>query len=485
MLSWNKINRIKYDELRNVQKRTFTNLYRNLLPFHPYYKYFIDRKQTDVGNNIEKILSNFPLTSKNDLLPSDDNPKGAIKFILQPDAESINKNWSLRKKLPLLFYKLIHKDVKKILEADFKPIHFHFTTGRSASQIPFLYTEKDIDNLKRCGERVFKIIGASDDEIVINAFPFAPHLAFWFAYYATSSLKLRTLHTGGGKILGTKKIVEAVELMSATILLIMPGYGYHILKEAVAQKRNYKNLRYIILGGESVSDELREKMKELLHRLGSKKPIILSTYAFTEGKTAWIQCNEKSGYHLYPDLEHIDLVDKNGNSVGEGKPGEIVYSSLDWRGSTVVRYRTGDYSKGIYFSKPCKFCGRSLPRLDKYIERRVGMVDLKLTKVKGELINLNNLGNIIYKINGINEWQVELTKISGDRFDLDELVLHVSIDSNVNKQNVINDAKKLLSDEIFICPKVVIHDNDELVEMLGLNRELKEKRVVDNRNVKV
>ena len=40
----------------------------------------------------------------------------------------------------------------------------------------------------------------------------------------------------------------------------------------------------------------------MLVSLGSKNPEIFATYAFTEGKFAWTECNENSGYHLYTDM---------------------------------------------------------------------------------------------------------------------------------------------------------------------------------------
>lgn len=96
---------------------------------------------------------------------------------------------------------------------------------------------------------------------------------------------------------------------------------------------------------------------------------IFSTYAFTEAKTAWVQCAENSGYHLYPDLEYIELVNENGEPIKEGEKGEVVYTSLDWRGSTVIRYRTGDICEGIEYS-PCPHCQRTMPRLKPGIERK-------------------------------------------------------------------------------------------------------------------
>jgi len=39
---------------------------------------------------------------------------------------------------------------------------------------------------------------------MLNAFPYAPHLAFWFTYYAGLSFGVLTVSSGGGKVAGTE-----------------------------------------------------------------------------------------------------------------------------------------------------------------------------------------------------------------------------------------------------------------------------------------
>ena len=85
--------------------------------------------------------------------------------------------------------------------------------------------------------------------------------------------------------------------------------------------------------------------------MGAKNPRAIATYASTELRLAYGECVTKDlvsmGYHTYPDWEVIEIVDpKTGEVVGEGEAGEVVYSALDWRGSCLLRYRTGEMAKG-------------------------------------------------------------------------------------------------------------------------------------------
>jgi phenylacetate-coenzyme A ligase PaaK-like adenylate-forming protein len=83
---------------------------------------------------------------------------------------------------------------------------------------------------------------------------------------------------------------------------------------------------------------------------------------------AWCECLfrwvEPSGYHLYPDLGIVEIVDpETGAPKDDGQSGEIVFTSLDARGSCVLRYRTGDMIEGGLTYEPCPYCRRTMPRL--------------------------------------------------------------------------------------------------------------------------
>ncbi|HEY1074127.1 MAG TPA: AMP-binding protein [Patescibacteria group bacterium] len=480
MAEWNKLAYKPIKEWKDIQLTNLRYVSRFLLPFQPFVQNHPEKSKYLSVRSL-KDFQKLPFTSKLDLLPTETNPKRSRDFILQPSIELIRKAWPKSAVLSLGLKKLFGTDVKAELSHEFKPVHIHFTTGRSTSQIPFLYTAKDLETLRESGGRVFETIGATSDDIAINAFPFAPHLAFWLAYNTTTSKNMMTLQTGGGKILGTRKIMDAIENLQATILIIMPGYGYHLLREAVAEKRNFSSLRIIVFGGERVSPGLRRKVKSLLNKLGAKHTKVLSTYALTEAKTAWVQCHEESGYHLYPDLEMIELVDRHGNPVKEGSSGEIVYTSLGWRGSVVTRYRTGDFCKKMIITAPCDHCGRTTPRLHSSIERRSDMVELNLTKVKGELVNLNALHSIMHEIPSIEEWQAEVRKKNDDPYEIDELILNIAFTDEKVRENDMALLQSLLQRDMGISATINSKPLKEVIQLLGLETELKEKRIVDRR----
>lgn len=478
-MDWKKLNKLNRTEIAELQNSLLQRFVKHQLPFSPFYRELF--KKHDLTWNDFKTtddLQRIPFISKADLAPTEDDRARPRQFILQPDEHLIKKHASKSMLAKIVWKKLRRQDPKPMLEHEYKPIHIHFTTGRTALPTPFTYSARDIEVLRESGERLLDVIGVPRDQVAINGFPYSPHLAFWLAYNALTKLGMTSVQTGGGKVMGTTKIIDAIERMKASLLMFIPGYAYHLLREAAKQKRDFSNVKYIVFGGERVSQGLREKVRSLLQEMGAQLPQIYATYAMTEGKTAWIQCAESTGYHTYPDLEFFELVDKEGNRVEEN--GELVYSALDWRGSVVMRYRTGDLVKRINY-EPCPSCGKTVPQIYPDIQRSSDVKEFHLTKIKGELVNLNNFYPLLSGMKEIDEWQVRLKKKNNDPHDLDEIELAVASKPGVNFEQYKSLLEKQVLNEIGVSAHIVQEKTDDLLTKLGMETELKEKRIIDLR----
>lgn len=478
---WTRVSHLTPDEQRELQNEKLRSFMRHLLPYHPFYRELFEKQGIDPRTiRTTDDLVKIPFTTKADIAPTEDDRGRPRRFILQPDEALIKKHAPKSTLVKLLLGKLLRKDVTFMLEREFKPIHLHFTTGRSAMPTVFAYTHRDLLTLKESGMRMFETIGIPRSTVAVNGFPYSPHLAFWAAYHALENIGVTTLHTGGGKVMGTKKIVAAIESMKAQLVIFIPGYAYHVLREAVKQKKDFSSVKYIVFGGERVSQGLREKVRSMLEQLGAKNPQVFATYALTEGKTAWIQCAEDSGYHTYPDLEFFEIVDEKGSRVPPGTPGEIVYTSLDWRGSVVLRYRTGDVCDGMETGR-CQRCSKTVPRIAGDIQRKTEMREFYLTKIKGELVNLNHFYPLLSARTDIEEWQVEIRKRNNDPYDIDEIVLTVAPKADVRFDAIKDDIAKAVYGDVGVGVIVIEETLDVLLGKLGMETELKEKRIIDSR----
>ena len=324
----------------------------------------------------------------------------------------------------------------------------------------------------------------------VNTFPYAPHLAFWQTHHASIGFGTFMVSTGGGKTLGTLGNINMIDKIQPDVLIGMPTFLYHLMREAVELGKNWPNLKRIVLGGEKTAQGLRAHLRDLAHELGSEVHIV-STYGFTEAKMAFPECCSATGvtptgFHLSPDLGIVELVDpKTGNPVEPGKPGEIVFTPLNARGTVVLRYRTGDIAEGGLVWDECPHCGRVGPRLMGPISRVSEVRSLNLDKVKGTLVDFNMLEHLLDDQKGIAAWQIELRKRNNDPLEVDEVILHVTPESGVSPAEVEHMVKHRFHQVTEFSPnQILCHPMEEMRELLGVGRLLKEEKVADRRNAK-
>ena len=482
------------ERIREEQgKKLYRYVNEQLVPFSPLYRrlfreHGIDPKSIKSVDDLQKI----PFTSKEEIAPTKENPDRPRDLVLQPNADLIKEHWGLSRKLPLLARKLVcgQDAVLKGLAREYRPVSVFFTTGRSALPTAFTLSRYDLGILEEVGRRILEVAGAdSANDRVLNIFPFAPHLAFWQVYYAGIGGTIFNLNTGGGKVMGTAAILQAIDKIRPAYLVGIPGYIYHLLREAHENSIDMSCVKGLAVGGDQATSGYRERVKEMLSNMGAKNPRVHSVLGFTEARKCWAECEgqEPAGFHSYPDLEIMELVDPDtGKPVGEGETGELVYTCLDGRGSTVLRYRTGDLIVGGMTLQTCPFCGRSVPRLASRLERVSNMKSFQLSKVKGTLVNLNVFKTELDSSSLIEEWQLVIRKRNDDPFDVDEMHLNLSLSSKVSE----GEREKVVSgieQRLFQVSEVRVNSTKilplpEILDLLGMETQLKEKRIVDLRS---
>jgi phenylacetate-coenzyme A ligase PaaK-like adenylate-forming protein len=472
------IRRLQAEQLRRYLRTV-------VLPFSAYYRELFreHRIEADSVRTLDD-LQKLPFTTKADLLNTPERPQRAKDFIIIPDEKTLTRR-------PGTILRALcrgRERVRQELEAEFRPIFVTFTTGRSAEPTPFVYTQRDLENLKTAARRIVEVCTARPEERLLSALPFAPHLAFWLAHYAGTTGGVMTLSSGGGKVMGTEGNLRLLGSFKPNVLIAMPTFAYHLLQQAVEDGIRCKGLRAIVLAGEKVSDGLREKLRHLAEALGAPNTAILATYGFTEAKQAWTECpfphdQASGGYHLSPDLCIMEVVDsQTGQQVPPGQPGELVFTPLAARGSVVLRYRTGDYIDGGLTYEPCPHCGRSLPRLVGNISRRSEIKEMNLDKIKGTLVDFNELEHVLDDSPHIGSWQVELRKAHDDPLEMDELILHVQKLNGTDEDIVRRELSRRCVEQLEVSPnRVLFHTADEMRRLQGVGALLKEQKLVDNR----
>lgn len=479
--NWNSAPHETWRRWQAAQLRDY--LSSRVLPFSAHYRrVFAERgiKPSDIQSLDD--WSNVPFTSKSDLSVPREQQR---EFVLIPDEAA------LRRDPGMVFTALFHgrAAAKAAAEEEFRPILLTSTTGRSADPVPFLYTKHDLKNLDITGERIMLGGRSQKDFRHVNLFPFAPHLAFWQTHHAGLGFGTFMVSTGGGKTMGTEGNMKLIDKIQPDIIIGMPTFIYHLMLEAVEQKKCWPNLKRVVIGGEKAAEGLRARLRDLAAALGSPGVHVMAVYGFTECKMAFPECVGDSpdapisGYHLSPDLGIVELVDpKSGKPVREGEPGEIVFTPLDARGTVVMRYRTGDIAEGGVTWEKCPNCGRTCQRLLGPISRVSEVRELHIDKLKGTLVNFNLLEHLLDDQKGIVAWQIELRKRHDDPLDTDEVHLHLTAEQGVRESDLQLAVSRRFHEATEITPNALhFHPLAEMREQLGVGLLLKEEKLVDHR----
>jgi phenylacetate-coenzyme A ligase PaaK-like adenylate-forming protein len=454
---------MSFKEQEDLQNKKIKIMVQEVSKYHPAYKKMMKEKKIDPSsiNTVDDFIKKFPFTSKKDIAPVDENPFMPDYYIMQ-----------------------------KTEDPEYHPEFMIATTGRTAFSTPFWYAKWDMENIMMpVAKRVAEVSGMNKKDIVINSFPYSPHLAFWLVYYASTGQGITAIHTGGGKILGTQKIVGLTMGMKGTVFVGVPGYMYHVFKTALGAEKLCEDIRLLITGGDRCTLTFRKRITGLLNEMNAQDPKICAAYGFTESRVAPVECphpqgadGELTGYHTYPDLELWYCIDpKTGERLGPEEKGELVWTALGGHGTIVMNYRTGDIAEqGIKYEK-CPWCGRNVPIISSMISRVSEVKDVKFDKVKGTLIDLNQFYTIMPDFEGIDEWQIVLRE--GESL-IDELILNVSPikGKKFSESNFVETLNTYIKEKMEISPNLInVMTPDEIQRSLGMETQLKEKRILDLR----
>src|SRR3990170_4626282 len=123
-ISWETIGQMPEENLKEMQNEKVRFVMRTLVPMHPFYRKLYEEKGIDYRKiKTTDDLRELPFSSKQDILPSEAEPRRPRDFILHPNEDLIKKVYPKSELLKMLVKKLIGKNVKEELEYEYKPVH--------------------------------------------------------------------------------------------------------------------------------------------------------------------------------------------------------------------------------------------------------------------------------------------------------------------------------------------------------------------------
>ncbi len=245
-------------------------------------------------------------------------------------------------------------------------VRIHVSSGTSGRPTVVGYTRKDIDNWTESLARGLVSFGVGPKDVFQNMHGYGLFTGGLGAHYAAERAGATVVPTGVGN---TDRQIQLMQDLPVTCLAGTPSYMFHIA-DVCDQKgidiRKDTKVRLALAGGEPWSESMRRKLFE---RTGIKAHNCYGASEFYG--PMFVECDEQCGAHIWADLALVEILDKNGEPVADGEPGEVVVTMLQKEAFPLIRYKIGDISTLTWEKCPC---GRTHPRLGRITGRSDDMI---------------------------------------------------------------------------------------------------------------
>jgi phenylacetate-CoA ligase len=344
-------------------------------------------------------------------------------------------------------------------------VRIHASSGTTGKPTVVGYTAGDIDRWATLVARSLRASGVKSGWKVHNAYGYGLFTGGLGAHYGAEKLGCTVIPMSGGQ---TERQVQLISDFQPDAILATPTYLLTILDAMAAAGIDPRSttLKTAVLGAEPWTQEMRHELQE---RMGFDACDI---YGLSEvmGPGVAGECVEsKDGSHIWEDHFRPEIVDPFTDEVlGDGEPGELVFTSLTKEALPIIRYRTHDLT-------------RLLPGTARPGMRRMGRITGRsddMIILRGVNLFPTQVEELALRIPALSpHFQLELTRPEGQR--MDQLNVKVEPRDGVSAE-AARDAAAILREQIKIhigssCTVTVV-EQGSLVRSSG-----KLKRVYDLR----
>jgi hypothetical protein len=343
--------------LRNLQNTLVRRQVRDsIASFSPLWR----RRFAELNRNPAAIrtvddLAGLPAMGERDVSPSGD-PMGMSALVLQPDASSFTP--SAPPPDPRAGRRggfLARNADPAVYDAGSRPTTFVFSGV--GFRYPIASTRGDVALVGQAGRRLWSVLGLTGDDVLLSAVPpgtTTEHVALQYAALASGAPALCP-GSDAARLAATARLAppSVLAVPTATAPQVLNGLS------------GLTSVRTLLLVG-APSDAERIAAAHAFSRAGgTSDTAILAVHAPAGARVLWGECRPSggaTGLHSYPDLELAQVIEPaSGEASTAG--GELVLTQLGFRGSALLRWRTGD-SVARLTAAPCPACGRRVPRAE-------------------------------------------------------------------------------------------------------------------------
>ena len=347
-------------------------------------------------------------------------------------------------------------------------VRFHASSGTTGKPTVVGYTSNDINIWVESLCRSLTACGVSRNDIMQIAYGYGLFTGGLGFHYAAERLGATVIPISAGN---TQRQIELMKDLHTTVLACTPSYMLYLAEYASNNGVDLREtkLRMGIFGAEPWSEETRKRIEE---KTGIQAFDVYGTSELSG--PLFTECVERNGLHIWADHFLIEIVDENGEPVGEGERGELIVTTLSKEAMPLIRWKTGDIT--IMEEEKCN-CGRTHPR----IMRILGRADDMLI-VRGVNVFPSQIEHVLMQIPEVGEhYMIILDRAESG---LDEMTIQVELSEKAfsDKVSDILRLEKKIAERL----KSVLNvwANVEVVNPGTLQRfEGKAKRVIDRRKI--
>ena len=332
--------RVRPSRHRAEQDRAIGGYLRHQVgPYSPFYR----QSFAQAGVDLTRIrgtadLANLPFTALADV----DDP---ASLVLRPEPDHVLANgepglrWTMR---AATLFGRGGAAAKNRIDPLYKPVHWVV----AGDGLPLGYAPPDLERLAELGRRWLEQAGLQPTDVLVSILPPGPDVAFW-------QLQLGARRGGvSALLLDSEPQPAELQRLQPTVLAGRPADLARLLERGMAEQLQLAGLTTVLAVGERLSDGSRERLRELAAAVAPSEPAVVAAWAPPGARAVWAECRGGNAFHTWPDSEVVEVVD-----------GEVVWTALGWRGSVLVRLRTG--IAGTLDDGICPTCRRTTPRVDR------------------------------------------------------------------------------------------------------------------------
>ncbi|HMC52880.1 MAG TPA: hypothetical protein VKI64_08985, partial [Acidimicrobiales bacterium] len=313
--------------IRAEQQRAFVHEVRHeAYAYAPFWRHLLDQAGVSPASlhGLED-LTRLPLTALDDV-------EDPASLVLRPDGASIRRFGDRGLAARLGVARLLGRMAalnERVLEPAYKPVHWLVQAG-----LPVGYSAEDLERLAELGRRWLESAGLRRRDILVGLVPPGPSLEFWELAEGSRRSGLSTM------LLPPPPPVEDVADLHPTVLAGRPIDLARLLDTAADQGVVMDSVHTLLAVGEPIDDGVRDRLE-----FRGNEATVLSAWAPPGVRSLWAECRGGRGLHTSPGVELVEIVDPlSGARVPPGGEGEVVWTSVGWRGTVFLRLRTDVYA---------------------------------------------------------------------------------------------------------------------------------------------